>query len=93
MKAKRIRWETFIKKYRPVKNTLDKRAGCEGFLFEVRGREFEVVREAHNKNPDTVWTLLDCDGKLVVGSGMSFVNRMGYFVTEVPATGFVSVSY
>jgi hypothetical protein len=31
-----------------------------------------------------VWTVLDCDGALVVGSGFHYVNRVGYIITEVP---------
>lgn len=30
------------------------------------------------------WTVLDCDGKLLIAPGKWFVNRFGYIITEHP---------
>jgi len=35
---------------------------------------------------DRLWTVLDCDGVLVVVHGRALVNRMWYFVTDQPHT-------
>jgi hypothetical protein len=35
-----------------------------------------------------VWTLIEADGVLYAESGLHFVNRLGYFVTETPVQGF-----
>jgi hypothetical protein len=37
-------------------------------------------------SPAHTWTLLDCDGQMVIASGWHWVNRMGYFVTRKPWT-------
>ncbi len=79
----RILERTFWQKFKPVKNHLDTNASFDGHMFETYGPELEHVQ---SKVPEgTVWTLLDCDGQLVISSGFSFVNRMGYFITEKPA--------
>lgn len=35
-------------------------------------------------NPLTVWTIINCDGFESIESGYHFINRMGYYVTEIP---------
>lgn len=79
----RIRANTFWEKYKPIKNHLDDNASFDGCMFETYGPELDFVRTKVSDN--SVWTLLDCDGHLVISSGYHFVNRMGYFVTEKPA--------
>lgn len=38
------------------------------------------------KEPNKVWTLVDGDnGHIYVTEGFHFVNRIGYFITEVAA--------
>jgi len=60
------------------------RTSYGGTMFETYGDELEMVM----KHPqDRVWTLIDVDGKQYVVPGFHFVNRFGYFVTEVPHTG------
>jgi hypothetical protein len=79
----RILERTFWNKYQPIKNHLEPDAAWDGFLFETYGPELEYVL---SRVPDgVVWTLLDCDGELIVGSGYHFVNRVGYFVTTKAA--------
>ncbi len=49
-------------------------------LFETYGESLKIVQDAP---PRHVWTLLDGDdGNLCIVSGMHFVNRIGYFITE-----------
>jgi len=49
--------------------------------FETYGEDLAFVGTQDNKH---VWTLLDCDGKLVIGAGYHFVNRIGYIITIKP---------
>lgn len=72
-------WTRWFKKYRPVKNHLDKFACGEGFMYETFGKEVEFVK---TQPEDKIWTLVDADGKEYIIAGWHFVNRLGYFVTE-----------
>ena len=73
--------EEFFEKFRPIKNTLgDGEASFNGTMFETYGVELEKVRAA---DPRCVWTFVSGDGDAIV-AGFHFVNRMGYFITEVP---------
>lgn len=79
-------WET---KYKPITNHLDPQASWQsdgdgtGIMFETYGAELAFVDE--NVDIDCVWTYGDGDdGGLYLTAGKSYVNRIGYFVTEVP---------
>ena len=53
----------------------------EGCLFETYGEEFAFVKQ---QDLDCVWTLVDGDdGDMYVISGLHFVNRVGYFISQV----------
>jgi hypothetical protein len=65
-----------------VKNHVVSDASFDGCLFETYGEEVEFVYESDSKH---VWTLLDCDGKIRIAEGRHYVNRLGYFITEVEA--------
>ena len=77
-------WETM---FRPMTNTLASEASwqdenLDGILFSTTGKEHEFVCD-HNLTRK-VWTWVDgSDGTYIV-NGYSFVNRIGYFVSEVP---------
>ena len=73
--------DEWLETYKPKVNHLDSNASWNGTMFETYGEEVDFV----NSTPDNfVWTLLDVDGDLIVSSGQSWVNRLGYFVCEVP---------
>ena len=55
--------------------------GEEPKMFETFGADLELVRQAHARDPHTIWTLIDCDGELYIGAGFHYVNRVGYFIT------------
>jgi hypothetical protein len=78
-------WEDFVARFKPETNPNND--SYDGFMFETFGEDHAKVREACDQNPGHIWTLLDCDGSMVVANGMHFVNRMGYFICEVPYTG------
>ena len=72
--------------YKPVINHIDKHAsfdnGDGGVMFETYGDEYEFVK---NSDPAHIWTYGDGDdGGSYVWNGWSFINRIGYFITEVP---------
>ena len=68
--------------YKPIPNNIDTNASFNGTMFETYGKEVEFVKKA---DPDYIWTYGDGDdGGSYVWNGWSFVNRIGYFITEVP---------
>jgi hypothetical protein len=83
-------WSTI---YKPIPNHIDKGAsfndGEHGYMFETYGAEYEFVKKA---DPSYIWTYGDGDdGGTYIWSGWSFVNRIGYFITEVPFSEGVDV--
>lgn len=68
--------------YKPISNHLDTNASFDGAMFETYGSEVEFVK---SQSPDKIWMFGDGDdGGLYIWSGWGFVNRLGYFITEVP---------
>lgn len=75
-----MNFDEWMIEYRPVLNHFDPNASFDGLMFET---EYEFVRE--NVLANKVWTYLEGDkGEPLLVSGYHFVNRLGYFVTEVP---------
>lgn len=73
--------DEFYDSYIPMNTGQD-----EGHIyFETYGEDLVKVKKAIPNN--NVWTVLDCDGKMIVSSGAWFVNRMNYIITEKPWTG------
>lgn len=83
-----LSYEDWKQQYKPIPNHLNPNASYDGLLFETYGDESAFIT-AQPQN--AVWTLLDCDGKLVLGNGCHVVNRMGYVVTEVPVPEGVDI--
>jgi hypothetical protein len=73
--------DEFFVRFRPVRNHIDPNAGFDGCLFETFGEELAHVQ---TQVRTFVWTILDCDGELVIESGFHFVNRIGYLIATVP---------
>lgn len=79
--------DEFDSQYPLIVNRLNPSAGWAfddqiGCLFETHGPEFEFVRQ---QDPQRVWTLVDADdGHLAVISGLHYVNRIGYLISESP---------
>jgi hypothetical protein len=84
--------ETWESKFKPVDNHIDNNSCFDGKMFETFGPEYEFVC---SQPPERVWTFVEVDGDYVaILHGFHRVNRMGYFVTEVPGTkeDFVELS-
>ena len=72
--------------YKPIINHIDSNAsfdnGYGGVMFETYGEEVEFVK---SQSPANIWMYgQGDDGGTYVWNGWGFVNRLGYFITEVP---------
>ena len=76
-------WSAFADKYKPIKNHITKYPDIndELTMFETFGAEFEYVKEQDFRH---VWTWVDGDMSSLIVPGIAYVNRLGYYVTEVP---------
>jgi hypothetical protein len=86
-----ITLEEWDKTYKPINNHLDEHASFGGAMFETFGEELDFVRSHLDK---FIWTYIDGeDDATYIVEGYHLVNRIGYFITEVPAPDgeFVSV--
>lgn len=73
-------WE-WEEEYKPITNHI---TPGSGITFDTHGKDGDFVREVLKTNPGSIWTLVDCDGKTIICSGYHFVNRIAYYITEVP---------
>ena len=80
--------ETFYETYQPIKNHLDENASFNGCMFETFGHELQFVIAQPLTN---IWTLIELDGQQSIVSGAHLVNRLGYFITAVPAKNGVDI--
>ena len=67
------RYETFIKLFQP----LEREDGS--ILWETYGEDLEQVIRTP---PHRIWTVMDCDGRLIITAGYHLVNRMNYIITS-----------
>lgn len=82
-KFEEIDLDTFFEVYKPIKNPFDSNASFDGHMFETYGEEVEFVKQ---QDESKIWMFGDGDdGGGYIWSGWGFVNRIGYFITEVPA--------
>jgi hypothetical protein len=89
MQAVTMTFEEWLDKYKPIPNHLDSNASFqdedgEGIMFETYGDELEYVLSIANSEPNRVWTYVDGDEGTWVTNGYRLVNRIGYFITEIP---------
>jgi len=78
-KEQELKWADFMA-LKPVRNPTEPSTD----LFETYGADLEFVKAVFETEPKRVWTLLDTEGEAIVSSGMWFVNRIAYMVTELP---------
>lgn len=77
-----IDFDEWCETYKPIQNPYDDNASFDGAMFETYGAEVEFVK---SQSPDKIWMYGDGDnGGSFIWSGWGFVNRLGYFITEVP---------
>ncbi len=92
MTYRRKSYNVWVRQYKPVQNHVTANSPYDGTMFETFGPDREyVLSVANSHNPSDlqrVWTLLDAGGRdLTIASGYHLVNRLGYFITEIPYTG------
>lgn len=87
----KISYEQWVETYKPILNPV-RNSEYNGFMFETHGVELELVHTARKTDPENrVWTLIDTDGADYIVNGYHIVNRLGYFITEVPFMDSVQV--
>jgi hypothetical protein len=75
-------FEFWLEEFKPITNHIDDNASFDGAMFETYGDEVEFVKK---QDPRCIWTYGDGDdGGSYIWNGWHFVNRIGYFITEVP---------
>ena len=82
-------FDVWFDTYKPIPNNINPDSSFGGYMFETYGNEYEFIKKAKD---NYIWTYGDGDdGGTYVWSGWSFVNRIGYFITEVPFSEGVDV--
>lgn len=71
-----ISTDEWLEKYKPLKDSFG-----EVRIFETYGAEVEFVK---SQDPLKVWTLLDDGEGEVIISGWHFINRVSYYIAELP---------
>lgn len=74
-------YEDWVRTYKPVQNHICPNASYDGTMFETYGEEHHWVTAQEDQH---IWTLIDEDGEMFILEGYHWVNRLGYFITEVP---------
>jgi hypothetical protein len=74
-----ITWKEFEERFKPIKNHLSN--DPDEIMFETYGDEIEFVQKTDNRH---IWTYGDGDYCSFVSSGYHYINRIGYYITEIP---------
>jgi len=81
--------ELWFEKFKPIENTFEHafwEYNGKNYAFETLGTGMTEVLKVARTNPNLVWTLIECDDGMYISPGYHFVNRMGYFICQVPFT-------
>jgi hypothetical protein len=74
-------YDEWFNHYKPIKNEITKYQSDFLTAFETYGEELEFVR---NHDEKFIWTEVDGDEGVYIISGYHLVNRIQYYVCEVP---------
>jgi hypothetical protein len=87
MDYQEMTFDQWVETYKPVKNHFVEDSCFDGTMFETFSIDAEFVAE--NIDRKVVWTWIDNnDGEPdYLISGCWRINRLGYFITEVPYNG------
>jgi hypothetical protein len=72
-------WQEWEEKFKPILNHFTN--DPDHNMFETYGEEVEFVCKQDNKY---VWTWIQGDMSDLIVAGYHYVNRLGYYITEVP---------
>ena len=78
---RQISWQEFVDEFQPVKNQFDKDAAYDGYMFQT---DDICIPNMLKFTPACLWTLLSEGNETWIANGYHFVNRLGYFITEIP---------
>ena len=78
--SKEMTWSEWEAKYKPIPNPFVK--SPDQLMFETYGEEYEFVKTKIDSQQ--VWTYVDGDMSSLIMAGFGIVNRIGYYVTEIP---------
>lgn len=82
--GKQNQYFEWAEKYKPIRNNIDENSSFDGVMFETYGAELNFILDQNKTNTKKVWTLIQgYDGGYIV-AGLWHVNRLGYFITEIP---------
>jgi len=86
---KKMPFEQWLEVFKPRVNHLDEFASFDngegGLMFETYGEELDYVRKVFNGNPKRrIWTYVDGHDGTYIVDDYRIVNRIGYFVCDVP---------
>lgn len=70
-------WSEWADKFKPKDNHFN----GQGKLYETYGEEWNYITTV---DPKYVWTYLDGDMSSILVAGIAYINRLGYYVCEVP---------
>ena len=75
-------FDEWVDTYKPIPNNIVEDSSFDGTMFETYGDEVAFVKKA---DPAYIWMYGDGDdGGSYIWNGWHIVNRIGYFITEVP---------
>jgi hypothetical protein len=71
-----LTFEEWVDKYKPI-------CDMDGspIMYETYGEDLDII---HKQDPDYVWTWTDGGDYSVITNGISYVNRMNYYICTVP---------
>lgn len=76
---KKISYEEFVNTYKPRQNPYIN-APFNGCMFETYAQEHAYIKTVKDNH---IWTLINAEGLWIL-PGYRFVDRLGYFVTDIP---------
>ena len=86
-----IDYDTWVETYKPIENTITPNGSHDNFMFETFGADVEFLKSL--KKPNIFyWTLIAEGDESSIINGISWINRIGYFVTKNPAKDGVYVT-
>ena len=75
-------FDEWCETYKPIPNNIVEDSSFDGTMFETYGAEVAFVKKADEAH---IWMYGDGDdGGTYIWNGWHIVNRIGYFITEVP---------
>lgn len=73
----RLTYDEWVEQYKPFTNHLTN----EGFAYETYGDELDYITQ---QDDNFIWTEMDGDEGVSIVEGYHLVNRIQYYITQVP---------